>query len=220
MKRSPYWSRFAGRTCDFIKEPHWTRLYPMEGSHVTDLWTAVAHGKGLCKKFVEVCLPREGIPHRTRARVWGNGGRDSVWQTNPLLFTACEEKVEKNGVQLSLGRILWERGRYFYLFIIISQAFPFIFSVSVQLRRGVTQWLWWVPAFLPGPTHHTHIRVCSREGFFAGILVKLLISLKDDSRSWMPQGSGLCDSWGLVSSLTSFYVMRGKMSFTWFVSEV
>lgn len=85
----------------------------------TDLWTAVARGKGLCKKFVELCLPREGTPHRTRGRVWGNGGRDSVWQTNPLLFTACEEKVEKNGVQLSLGRILWEQERYFYLFIII-----------------------------------------------------------------------------------------------------
>lgn len=59
-----------------------------------------------------------------------------------------------------------------------SQTFPFIFSVSVQLRRGVTQWFWWVPAFLPGPTHHTHIRVCSREGF-------LPVEIADKLEGWL-----------------------------------
>ena len=35
-------------------------------------------------------------------------------------------------------------------------AFHYVFVSSVQLRRGVIEWLWWAPGIQPGSTHHRY----------------------------------------------------------------
>jgi len=51
-ERSPCWSRFAGRTCDPVGDPHWSRLLLKDCSQ----WK-----RPMLKKFMENRLPWEGL---------------------------------------------------------------------------------------------------------------------------------------------------------------
>ncbi|RMC16118.1 hypothetical protein DUI87_08327 [Hirundo rustica rustica] len=70
-ERSPPWSRFAGRTCDPVGDPHWSRLFLKDctlwkGHMVAKFMKNCSPWEGLAlQKFMEDCLPWEGPLART-----------------------------------------------------------------------------------------------------------------------------------------------------------
>ena len=67
-KKSPRWSRFAGRTCDPMGDPHWSSLFlkdctPCKGPTLEQFVKNCSPCEGLTlEKFTGVCLLWEG-PH-------------------------------------------------------------------------------------------------------------------------------------------------------------
>ncbi|GAB0177893.1 zinc finger and BTB domain-containing protein 5 [Grus japonensis] len=67
QERSPGWSRFAGRTCDPVKEPCWSSLLlkdctPWKGPMLEQLVKNCSLWEGFMEKFMKECILWEG-PH-------------------------------------------------------------------------------------------------------------------------------------------------------------
>jgi len=66
-ERSPYWSRFAGRTCDPTGDLHWSSLFlkdciPWKRPTLEQFEENYSLWEGLTlEKFMENCLSREGL---------------------------------------------------------------------------------------------------------------------------------------------------------------
>ena len=63
MKRSPRWSRFAGRTCDPVGDPGWSSLFlkdctPWKGPTLEQFVKNCSLWEGpMLEKFMEYCTP-------------------------------------------------------------------------------------------------------------------------------------------------------------------
>jgi len=74
-ERIPCWSRFAGRTCDPVGDPHWSSLFlkdctPWKRPTMEQFVKNCSLWEGLTlEKFVENCLWWEGPPQWSRGRV-------------------------------------------------------------------------------------------------------------------------------------------------------
>jgi len=58
-ERSPRWSRFSGRACDPVGDPHWREgLHPVEGPTLGQFVKSCSLWEGFTlEKFMENCLP-------------------------------------------------------------------------------------------------------------------------------------------------------------------
>jgi len=126
--RSPRWSRFAGRACDPVGDPHWSSLFlkdctSWEGIHAGAVREELqpvgrTHVGEICGELSPLrgasCWSRgrsvRSPPHEEEAAV--EMTRDELTTTPFTIYLRHSgEEVENSGVKLSLGRReVWGEG--------------------------------------------------------------------------------------------------------------
>jgi len=174
-ERSPRRSRFAGRACDPVGDPHWSSLFLKDCTP----WEAPTLGQGqsvrspphdengaaeiTSDELLATPTPRPSAS--LGARRWRNSevklspGKNKGWGEGVLRFVfifslpysdlICNKFPQVESVLPTT--VIAEYSPCCYL---DPLAFRSVFLSSARLRRGVIEWLWWAPGIQPGSIHH------------------------------------------------------------------
>lgn len=196
-KRSPHWSKFAGRTCDlignlwssvFLKDctpwrvPCWSRTVSCEGPSCSGEICEVFLSCPAEAAVTELCVVMCCEPH-SPASLRGRRWRSEINEVKTRKQRGLEGRCFKNGFIYFYHNLIWfginsvkllmsvlsmmVAGEWSLLVLSLTHKPLVFFSLPSPMRRGVIEPLWLAPDVQPGSTYPK----CLCSGVFVVMLV-------------------------------------------------